>query len=85
MVAIEAFILRLIQGKEVPWNQIVFNLIESPADDERGTRTLIAGSGTPQAPESKAGEIDISTLGAGFRAHWLGLLGFGAVIAVIVN
>ena len=26
MVAIEAFILRLIQGKEVPWNQIVFNL-----------------------------------------------------------
>jgi len=66
------------------WNQIVFNLIEAPADDGRGTRTLIAGSGTPEAPESKSGEIDISTLGAGFRAHWLGLLGFGAVIAVII-
>ena len=66
------------------WNQIVFNLIEAPVDDQKGTRTLIAGSGTPSAPESKAGEVDISTLGAGFRAHWLGLLGFGAVIAVIV-
>ena len=66
------------------WNQIVFNLIEAPEDDKRGDRTLIAGSGTPQAPEAKAGEVDISTLGAGFRAHWLGLLGFGAVIAVVV-
>ena len=66
------------------WNQIVFNLIEVAEDDKRGTRSLIAGSGTPEAPESKAGEIDISTLGAGFRAHWLGLLGFGAVIAVII-
>ncbi|HIH57460.1 MAG TPA: hypothetical protein HA287_03640 [Candidatus Poseidoniaceae archaeon] len=66
------------------WNQIVFNLIEVAEDDNRGTRSLIAGSGTPEAPESSAGEIDISTLGAGFRAHWLGLLGFGAVIAVII-
>ena len=66
------------------WNQLFFNLIEVAEDDNRGTRTLIAGSGTPEAPESKAGEIDISTLGAGFRAHWLGLLGFGAVVAVII-
>lgn len=66
------------------WNQLVFNLIEVAEDDERGTRSLIAGSGTPEAPEGKAGVIDISTMGAGFRAHWLGLLGFGAVIAVIV-
>ena len=66
------------------WNQLFFNIGESEVPDERGTKTLIAGSGTPEAPESKAGEIDISTLGAGFRAHILGLLGFGAVIAVVV-
>ena len=66
------------------WNQLVFNLIEVEEDDGRGTRTLIAGSGTPEAPEGSSGEIDLHTMGAQFRAHWLGLLGFGAVIAVIV-
>lgn len=66
------------------WNQLFFNIGESEVPDERGTKTLIAGSGTPEAPKTSAGEIDISTLGAGFRAHVLGLLGFGAVIAVIV-
>ena len=66
------------------WNQLVFNLIEVAEDDKRGTRTLIAGSGTPEAPASKSGEVDLHTMGAQFRAHWLGLLGFGAVIAVIV-
>ena len=66
------------------WNQLFFNIGESDYTEDRGTRTLIAGSGTPEAPKSSAGEIDISTLGAGFRAHWLGLLGFGAVVAVII-
>ena len=45
---------------------------------------MIAGSGTPEAPEADSGAIDISTMGAGFRAHVLGLLGFGAVIAVVI-
>ncbi len=66
------------------WNQLNFNLVESEVNDNRGTKTLIAGSGAPQAPESSAGNVDISTLGAPFRAHWLGLLGFGAVISVII-
>tara|TARA_B100001094_G_scaffold318711_1_gene362629 strand:+ start:1312 stop:2043 length:732 start_codon:yes stop_codon:yes gene_type:complete len=66
------------------WNQLVFNLLEVAEDDGRGTRTLIAGSGTPEAPASEAGEVDLHTMGAQFRAHWLGLLGFGAVIAVII-
>jgi hypothetical protein len=66
------------------WNQLVFNLVEVAEDDGRGTRTLIAGSGTPEAPEKASGEIDLHTMGAQFRAHWLGLLGFGAVIAVII-
>ena len=66
------------------WNQLVFNLVESVEDDGKGTRTLIAGSGTPEAPEADSGAIDISTMGAGFRAHVLGLLGFGAVIAVVI-
>ena len=66
------------------WNQLVFNLVESAEDDGKGTRTLIAGSGTPEAPEADSGVIDISTMGAGFRAHVLGLLGFCAVIAVVI-
>ena len=66
------------------WNQLVFNLLEVAEDDGRGTRTLIAGSSTPEAPASEAGEVDLHTMGAQFRAHWLGLLGFGAVIAVII-
>ena len=67
------------------WNQLQFSLSENgSSEDKRGTKTLIAGSGTPEAPEKSSGAIDISTLGAGFRAHWLGLLGFGAVIAVII-
>ncbi len=66
------------------WNQLVFNLVEVAEDEGRGTRTLIAGSGTPEAPESASGEVDLESMGAQFRAHWLGLLGFGAVIAVII-
>ena len=66
------------------WNQLAFNLPESEVDDGKGKHTLIAGSGEPVAPESNVGEIDISSLGAPFRAHILGLLGFGAVIAVIL-
>ena len=66
------------------WNQLVFNLVEVEEDEGRGTRTLIAGSGTPEAPKSGAGEVNLENMGAQFRAHWLGLLGFGAVIAVII-
>ena len=77
-----------VNGNNAPdgdmWNQLQFSLTESVNEEKRGTKTLIAGSGTPEAPEKTSGTIDISTLGAGFRAHWLGLLGFGAVIAVII-
>ena len=77
-----------VNGVEGPagdyWNQLVFNLVEVEEDDGFGTRTLIAGSGTPEASESETGEVDLETMGAQFRAHWLGLLGFGAVIAVII-
>ena len=74
------------------WNQLVFNLPEvvplvvdgEVVKEDTGTRTLIAGSGTPEAPESGTGEVDLESMGAQFRAHWLGLLGFGAVIAVII-
>ena len=66
------------------WNQLVFNLVEVAEDDGRGTRTLIAGSGPPEAPAADTGAIDLHSMGAPFRAHWLGLLGFGAVICVII-
>ena len=66
------------------WNQLTFSLIEVAEDDGRGTKTLIAGSGTPEAPEKSSITVSIDTMGAQFRAHWLGLLGFGAVIAVII-
>ena len=74
-------------GENTPgdnWNNLAFNLVESAEDDGRGTHTIIAGSGAPVATEGSVGEIDLHTMGAPFRAHWLGLLGFGAVISVII-
>lgn len=74
-------------GKNTPgdnWNSMTFNLVESAEDDGRGTHTIIAGSGIPEATEGGVSEVDLHTMGAPFRAHWLGLLGFGAVISVII-
>jgi hypothetical protein len=76
-----------VDGNNAPmapdsYNRISFSLIEG--EDDGKTRALFVGDGNIEAPEDDSGEIDIHTMGAPFRAHWLGLLGFGAVIAVLV-
>ena len=49
-----------------------------------GTRTLFAGDGNVSPPEPQETGVDLKHMGAEFRAHVLGLLGFGAVLAVVL-
>jgi hypothetical protein len=72
-------------GVEDRWNQLQFALTEGDdASTSLGTRTLFAGDGNVSPPEPDHHGVDLHHMGAKLRAHWLGLLGFGAVIGVIV-
>ena len=64
------------------WNRLSFSLGEG--EDNGATRTIFAGNGDVAPPAADHGHVDLHHMGAPFRAHWLGLLGFGAVVAVIV-
>ncbi|MEE2758917.1 MAG: choice-of-anchor V domain-containing protein [Candidatus Thermoplasmatota archaeon] len=64
------------------WNRLSFSLGEG--DDNGMTRAVFAGNGDVAPPAADHGHVDLHHMGAPFRAHWLGLLGFGAVVAVIV-
>lgn len=65
------------------WNTLSFPLSETSEDSGR-TRTLFAGDGNVEPPAAAEGHVNLHDMGAPFRAHWLGLLGFNAVIMVIV-
>lgn len=72
-------------GQEDKWNQLLFALQEgSDSTTALGTRTLFAGDGNVSPPEPAHHGVDLEHMGAELRAHWLGLLGFGAVILVII-
>ncbi|RJU80327.1 MAG: hypothetical protein DWC09_07075 [Candidatus Poseidoniales archaeon] len=72
-------------GQEDKWNQLLFTLQEgSDSTTALGTRTLFAGDGNVSPPEPAHSGVDLEHMGAELRAHWLGLLGFGAVILVII-
>ena len=74
-----------IPGVEDRWNQLNFALNEGgDASAAMGTRTLFAGDGNVAPPEPAHHGIDLHHMGAKLRAHWLGLLGFGAVIGVVI-
>ena len=74
-----------LPGVEDRWNQLNFALNEGDeASAAMGTRTLFAGDGNVSPPEPAHHGVDLHHMGAKLRAHWLGLLGFGAVIAVII-
>lgn len=74
-----------IPGVEDRWNQLLFSLNEGDdAVSALGTRTLFAGDGNIEAPEPSHHGVDLHHMGASMRAHWLGLLGFMAVILVII-
>jgi len=66
------------------WNMLSFPLKESSGTDPASTRMIEIGNGEATAPAIVSDEIDLHHMGAALRAHWLGLLGFGAVIAVIL-
>ncbi len=67
------------------WNQLTFALVEGDEDSlARGTRTVFAGDGDVAPPEPESHGADLHHMGAKLRAHWLGLLGFGAVIMCVV-
>ena len=74
-----------IPGVEDRWNQLNFALNEGgESSAAMGTRTLFAGDGNVSPPEPQHHGIDLHHMGAKLRAHWLGLLGFGAVIGVVI-
>ena len=74
-----------LPGVEDRWNQLNFALNEGDeASAAMGTRTLFAGGGNVSPPEPAHHGVDLHHMGAKLRAHWLGLLGFGAVIGVVV-
>jgi len=75
----------LVPGVEDKWNQLQFSLQEgSAATTSYGKRMLFAGDGNVSPPEPDDHGVDLHHMGAKLRAHWLGLLGFGAVLAVVL-
>ena len=75
----------LLNGPQDRWNQLVFALFEGDeTTPSMGTRTLFAGDGNVSPPAPAEHGVNLEEMGAELRAHWLGLLGFGAVIAVII-
>ena len=74
-----------VPGPDDQWNRLSFAIPEGTADDSGGpTRDLFSGNGEVEPPAADDHGIDLHHLGAQFRAHWLGLLGFLSVILVIV-
>lgn len=70
------------------WNRVSFHIPEStentPSEILDSRRTIFSGDGAVEPPAADEGHVDLHDMGAKFRAHWLGLLGFGAVIIVII-
>ena len=53
-------------------------------DDDAVTPLALSPEQIVEPPAADEGHVDLHDMGAKFRAHWLGLLGFGAVILVII-
>ncbi len=70
------------------WNRLIFHIPEGSEDTPENIlnsiRTIFSGDGNVEPPAADEGHIELHDMGASFRAHWLGLLGFGAVILVII-
>ncbi len=64
------------------WNRLTISVGEG--EDDGRTRTVFSGNGEINPPAPVEEGVDLHHMGAKLRAHWLGLLGFGAVILVIV-
>ncbi len=64
------------------WNRIAFSLSEG--EDTGMTQAHYNSNGEIEPQAAGGDETNLHEMGAVFRAHWLGLLGFGAVILVIL-
>ena len=76
-----------VNGDQVPsaldnWNRLS-TTIEEGADDG-SKRTVFSGNGEIEPPAAAEHGVHIHEMGAGLRAHWLGLLGFAAVSIVLL-
>ena len=70
-----------LQSELDMWNRLTASVAEGA--DDGNTRVVFSGNGTIEPPPPSEG-IHIHEMGAGLRAHWLGLLGFTAVIIVLL-
>ncbi len=75
-----------VNGDGIPsqldrWNRLSASIDEG---DFGGTRTVFVGNGDIEPPAPVEEGVDLHHMGAGMRAHWLGLLGFAAVVIVII-
>jgi len=70
-----------VQSELDMWNRLTASVAEG--EDDGNTRVVFSGNGTIEPPPPSEG-IHIHEMGAGLRAHWLGLLGFAAVIIVLL-
>ena len=76
-----------VNGDGIPseldrWNRLSISIEEG--DDTGDTRTIFSGNGEIEPPTPVEEGVDLHHMGAKLRAHWLGLLGFAAVILVIL-
>ena len=76
-----------VNGDGIPseldrWNRLTVSVDEG--EDSGQTRTVFSGNGEIEPPAPSEAHVDLHEMGAALRAHWLGLLGFGAVILVIL-
>ena len=66
------------------WNRVTFHIPEStektPAEILDSRRAIFSGDGAIEPPAADEGHVDLHDMGAKFRAHWLGLLGFESVV-----
>ncbi len=64
------------------WNRLAFSLSEG--EDTGMTQAHYNSNGEVEPQAAGGHDTNLHEMGAAFRAHWLGLLGFGAVIMVIL-
>ncbi len=76
-----------VNGDQAPssldrWNRLTTTIDEG--EDNGNRRTIFSGNGDINPPAPIEDHTDLHHMGAKLLAHWLGLLGFAAVILVIL-
>ena len=64
------------------WNRLTASVDEG--EDNGRFRAIFSGNGDINPPSPIEEKVDLHHMGAKLKAHWLGLLGFGAVALVIL-